>query len=191
LVVFEDNGKTFNRLFDGSILDRNNFEPYYTGAVDVVFDEGIFKTWYTSGTIWKIINGKPEISYHIKYAESIDGINWVRNNVSCIFSSNEFEATARPCVIKEEGIYKMWYSKRNIDGFRDNKIKGYRGGYAESIDGKNWDRKDELVGLNISINKWDSDAIAYPYVINVKGVKLMFYNGNGFGKSGFGYAIKK
>jgi hypothetical protein len=40
-VVFEDNGKTFNRLFDGSILDRNNFEPYYTGAVDVVFDEGI------------------------------------------------------------------------------------------------------------------------------------------------------
>jgi hypothetical protein len=54
IVVFEDNGKTFNRLFDGSILDRNNFEPYYTrGAVDVVFD-AFFKTWYTSGTIWKI-----------------------------------------------------------------------------------------------------------------------------------------
>jgi hypothetical protein len=30
--------------------------------------------------------------------------------------------------------------------------------------------------------------IAYPAVITVDDRKLMFYNGNGFGREGFGYA---
>ena len=191
LAVSKDNGLTFERMYDGSVLDRNHFEPYYTGAVDVMFDENIFKTWYTSGCEWIMINGKPEISYHIKYAESINGFEWNRNDITCILPNNKYEATARPSVIKEDGIYKMWYSKRNIDGFRDEATKGYRGGYAESIDGIKWERKDELFGLATSDHGWDSEAIAYPYVINHKGVKLMFYNGNGFGRTGFGYAIKK
>lgn len=191
LAVSEDNGFSFKRLYDGSVLDRNHFEPYYTGAVDVIFEDDIFKVWYTSGSVWKIIRNKPEISYHIKYAESTDGINWVRKNTNCILPEEEYEATARPCVIKEDGIYKMWYSKRNIDGFRENTIKGYRGGYAESLDGKSWERKDHLFGLDISSEGWDSEAIAYPYVIKFKDAKLMFYNGNGFGKSGFGYAIER
>ncbi|MDG1804990.1 hypothetical protein [Flavicella sp.] len=189
LAVSKDNGLSFSRMYDGSILDRNKNEPYYTGAVDVIFDEGIYKMWYTSGSEWKIINNKPEISYHIKYAESVNGIDWVRDNIDCILPSHEFEATARPCVIKEGGIYKMWYSKRNIDGFRDNMNKGYRGGYAESKDGKNWIRLDHLFGVDLSDKGWDSDSIAYPYVFKVKDKKIMLYNGNGFGKTGFGYAI--
>jgi len=189
LAKSNDNGVTFNRMYDGSILDRNKDEPYYTGAVDVIFDEDIFKMWYTSGNEWKLIDNKPEISYRIKYAESHNGIDWTRNNIDCILPTHEFEATARPCVIKEDGIYKMWYSKRNIDGFRNNKAKGYRGGYAESINGKKWTRLDHLFELELSENGWDSESIAYPYVFNVKGKKIMLYNGNGFGKTGFGYAI--
>lgn len=186
-----DNGLTFHRMYDGAILDRDKNEPYYTGAVDVIYDKGLFKMWYTSGTEWKLINNKPEISYHIKYAESIDGIDWIRNNVSCILPSHEFEATARPSVLKENGLYKMWYSRRNIDGFRNTKTKGYRGGYAESKDGKDWKRMDHLFGLELSENGWDSESIAYPYVFKCKGEKLMLYNGNGFGKTGFGYAVKR
>lgn len=190
LAVSEDDGFSFKRLYDGAVLDRNHFEPYYTGAVDVILDEG-FKIWYTSGSIWKMINDKPEISYHIKYAESKNGVDWIRNDISCILPNEEYEATARPCVIKEKGTYKMWYSKRNIDGFRNNMNRGYRGGYAESIDGIVWERKDHLFGLEVSDEGWDSEAIAYPYVLNFKGIKFMFYNGNGFGKSGFGYAIER
>ncbi len=188
LAVSNDNGFSFERLYDGPILDRNKEEPYYTGAVDVIKDKDIWKIWYTSGSEWKIINGKPEIFYHIKYATSQNGIDWFRENITCIPPESEFEATARPCVIKEMGIYRMWYSKRNLVNFRTNYKNAYRPGYAESEDGINWKRLDSKVEIDISDSGWDSEAIAYPYVIKVNDKLLMFYNGNGFGKTGFGYA---
>jgi hypothetical protein len=190
VVVSNDNGNTFNRLYDGSILDRTKDEPYYTGAVDVIKENNLWRMWYTSGREWKIINNKPEIQYYIKYAESENGIDWVRNNIDCILPFNEFEATARPSVIFDNNMFKMFYSKRRIDNFRDISDKGYRVGYAESSDGINWERKDNLVsGFDISSTGWDSDTIAYPYLLNFKGLWLCFYNGNGFGRTGFGYAI--
>lgn len=193
-VIFsEDNGFSFNRIYDGSILDRDKLEPYYTGAVDVKYDEdeNIWKMWYTSGSEWKMVNNKPEIFYHIKYATSKNGIDWDKTYTTCIKPQNEFECTARPSVIKINGKYLMWYSRRNIIDFRTDFRNGYRGGYAESNDGINWIRKDYEFGLDISSNAsdWDSQAIAYPYVIKIKDRLIMFYNGNGFGKTGFGYAV--
>ncbi|MEC9209208.1 MAG: hypothetical protein VX762_02150 [Bacteroidota bacterium] len=189
VVVSDDNGYVFNRIYDGSILDRNKNEPYYTGAVDVKKEEGIWKIWYTSGKEWKIINNKPEIQYYIKYAESSNGIDWIRKNIDCILPAQEFEATARPSVIYEDNLYKMWYSKRRIDGFRIDPVKNYRVGYAESQDGKKWKRLDDKIDFNMSNEGWDSEAIAYPYILKFKNKTLCFYNGNGFGRSGFGYAI--
>jgi hypothetical protein len=188
LVVSDDGGTSFNRLYDGSIVDRNKDEPYYTGAVDVIKQDDIWKMWYTSGSEWKIINGKPEICYHIKYAISHNGIDWERNDVDSILPEHPLEAVARPSVLNEDGVYKMWYSKRNIDGFRINPINGYRGGYAESRDGISWLRKDAGFGLEISKEGWDAEAIAYPYVFRLNERLIMLYNGNGFGKTGFGYA---
>jgi hypothetical protein len=180
-------------MYDGPILDRNKEEPYYTGAVFVLKNIrcGVYKMWYTSGSEWKMINGKPEIYYHIKYAISDNGIDWIRENISCIIPTTPYEAVARPSVIVENGLYKMWYSRRDIIDFRVNSKHAYRAGYAESKDGIHWQRLDELAGIDTSneVNAWDSDAIAYPYVININGKLLMFYNGNGFGKTGFGYAV--
>jgi predicted GH43/DUF377 family glycosyl hydrolase len=193
-VVFsEDNGWTFQRLYDGSILDRDKFEPYYTGAVDVKYDndDHTWKMWYTSGSEWKTINGKPEIFYHIKFATSENGIDWNKAYKTCIKPRNEFECTARPSVVMEHGKYLMWYSRRSMVDFRTNCQNGYRGGYAESVDGVNWMRKDDEFGLEVSDDPsdWDGAAIAYPYVIKLKNQYVMFYNGNGFGKTGFGYAV--
>jgi hypothetical protein len=190
-VAVSNDGIYFSRLYDGPILDRNKEEPYYTGAVDVLKEGEIWKMWYTSGTEWKLINNKPEIFYHIKYAHSPNGIDWIRENINCIQPQNEFEATARPCIIKNmhDDGYKMFYSRRSIVNFRIDKNAQYRAGYGVSNDGIHWTRRDEDVGITVSEQGWDSDAIAYPYCINVKNKWIMFYNGNGFGKSGIGYAI--
>lgn len=188
LTISEDGGNTFERPFDGPILDRSKNEPYYTGAVDVKIINNSWNMWYTSGTEWKMINGKPEIWYHIKYAHSNNGVDWTRDNVLCIPPIDENEATARPSVLFKNGKYRMWYSKRSIVDFRSNPKAQYRAGYAESHDGKKWKRMDEQVGIDVSTEGWDSEAIAYPYVIEVNGRLIMFYNGNGFGKTGFGYA---
>ena len=63
--------------------------------------------------------------------------------------------------------------------------------YAESIDGINWERKPEKFNLTTSSEGWDSEMIEYSSVIKWNGLYYMFYNGNGFGKTGFGYAINE
>ena len=40
-------------------------------------------------------------------------------------------------------------------------------------------------------NDWDFQMIAHPYVMEVSDKIVAFYNGNGFGKTGFGCAILK
>lgn len=155
-----------------------------------MYDQGIFKIWYLNCTHWyDAPDGKIEPCYHIKYAESADGIYWNRKGQIAIDYLNENEGgISRPSVLIEGGIYKMWYSYRAIDDYRNNKERSYRIGYAESTDGINWQRKDDLVGLNISPEGWDSEMIEYPMVFNHLGKKIMLYNGNGFGASGVGYA---
>lgn len=131
---------------------------------------------------------KVEPVYDLHYAYSRDGINWeVTDSVSCISGNNE--AIAQPCVVKENNKYYMWYSYRKTLDYRTNKDNSYRIGYAESGDGTNWIRKDEAVGIAVSETGWDSEMIEYPYVIKIKDKWVMFYNGNGFGKSGIGLAI--
>lgn len=188
VAISTDGGTTFTRPYDGAILDRTKEEPYYTGAVTVVHEGDGWRMWYTSGTEWVMINGKPEIRYHIKYATSTNGIDWTRDGISCISPQHHVEATARPSVLRIDGRYRMWYSRRDIVEFRTNQAHGYRGGYAESADGIAWQRRDDAFGLDPSPSGWDSESIAYPYCLRIDDRLLMFYNGNGFGRSGFGVA---
>lgn len=181
LAISEDGGLTFKKVSNAPILDRNPIDPYLTASPCIVIQDNIWKMWYVSGVKWEIENGKPKHYYHIKYAQSNNGIDWVRSGTVCIdFKSKDEYAIARPCVIVENDIYKMWYCYRG---------KSYKIGYAESNDGMYWHRKDESVGISTSSNGWDSEMIAYPYVFKHKGNYYMLYNGNGYGKSGIGLAI--
>lgn len=190
LAISDSGGLTFNRLYEGPVLDRTRLEPYFVSNPCVLIDDGVWKMWYLSCTKWEVKSGLSEPYYNVKYAESKDGINWVvEGRVSIDFKTPEECGISRPCVIKENGIYRMWYSYRGIKDYRTNKKHSYRIGYAESNNGIHWTRKDEIVGIDISETGWDSEMIEYPYVYEHRGRKYMLYNGNGFGKSGFGYAI--
>lgn len=190
VAVSEDKGLTFKRLFDGPILDRTFREPYWCAAPCVVIEEGKWKMWYLSCLKWEMRRGKPEPYYHIKYAESSDGLNWRREGIACIdLKPGEEAAIARPCVIKKDGIYRMWYAYRGAEGYRTDKEQSYRIGYAESSDGIQWTRQDEAAGIDISEDGWDSVMIAYPNIYDHKGKMVMLYNGSGFGRSGIGYAV--
>lgn len=190
VAISEDNGLIFDRLCEGPILDRTYTEPYFVSNPCVLIDNNLWRMWYLSCVKWEMFKGIAEPYYHIKYAESEDGINWKREGIICIDFKNESEGgIARPCVIKEGSIYKMWYCYRGSIDYRTNKQQSYRIGYAESTDGINWVRKDDEAGIDRSDAGWDSEMMAYPYVYEHKGMKYMFYNGNGFGEAGFGYAV--
>jgi hypothetical protein len=189
-IATSNDGFNFNKMYDGPIVATTATEPLFNGSACVLYHESIFKIWYLNCTSWhKAADGKLEPCYNIKYAESADGINWHRNGQIAIdFKNNEEGGISRPSVLIENGMYKMWYSYRAKDDYRQNIARSYRIGYAESTDGKNWQRLDEQIGIDVSANGWDSQMIEYPLVIDNLGQKTLFYNGNGFGASGFGYA---
>ena len=64
----------------------------------------------------------------------------------------------------------------------------YKLAYAESADGISWIRKDTELGLSLSPDGWDSQMMAYPAIVFWNDRVYMFYNGNDYGRSGFGYA---
>lgn len=190
LAISEDGGLTFNRLYEGPILDRTILDPYLSATPCVIIENGIWRMWYLSGVGWQTHEGRVEPYYNIKYAESTDGIHWKRDGLVCIdFKTPDEGGIARPSVLKDGNVYKMWYSYRGGNDYRTDRSKSYRIGYAESPDGLKWTRKDEQVGINVSEKGWDSEMICYPFVMDVNDRRYMFYNGNGFGRSGFGYAV--
>lgn len=189
LAVSTDGGMTFERVFEGPIVDRTRLEPYFCTTPFVLVDEGRWKLWYDSTTRFVEVHGKAEPQYQIKYAESLDGRDWGRPNITCIEYRCDGEANGRPCVIKENGLYRMWYCYRGSVDYRTDKTQSYRLGYAESLDGIRWERLDHLAGLEPSEEGWDSMMVAYPFVYQHRGAKHMLYTGNGFGLTGFGYAV--
>lgn len=191
LAVSTDGGLTFERVYEGPVVDRTMHEPYFCASPFAMYDreESKWKLWYASSTGWMVVHGHPEPLYQIKYAESEDGAHWNRNNTVCLEYTFEGEANARPCIIKENGTYRMWYCFRGSVDYRTDREQSYRIGYAESTDGINWTRRDEEVGIGLSDDGWDSVMMEYPYVYEHKGRKYMLYNGNGFGETGFGYAV--
>jgi hypothetical protein len=191
LATSEDGGSTFDKISEGPIISVNHVEPYFSGTSYVLLDNGLFKMWYLSCIKWEIFEGKPEPIYNIKYAESSNGINWIQTGKVAIQLNKDEGGLVSASVIKQDGIYKMWFGKRKKSDYRNNIESTYRIGYAESIDGVTWVRKDNYSGIDISNNGWDSEMISYPYVFKNNNELMMLYNGNGFGKTGFGYAIWK
>jgi predicted GH43/DUF377 family glycosyl hydrolase len=146
--------------------------------------------FYLAGTKWINYNGKPEIIYKNRLATSIDGINWERHNKNIISDIlDENECQAGPDVFYKDELYHMYFIYREGLDFRTIPGRGYKIGYAYSKDLINWTRDDDNAGIEYSKEGWDSTMHHYPHVFELDGKYYMTYNGNEFGKYGFGLAI--
>jgi hypothetical protein len=176
-----DGGESFVRLSDGPVVDRSTHDPCFTASPCVIAEADRWRLWYLSCVGWDSGGGTPMPRYHIKYAESADGVEWCRRGVVAIdFGRADEYAISRPCVIRDHALYRMWYSTRG---------QRYRIGYAESDDGVRWTRLDSRVGIDVSEAGWDSEMICYAFVFDADGERYMLYNGNDFGASGIGLAV--
>lgn len=91
----------------------------------IIYDKGKYLMWYT---------GQARGHSYIGYAESTDGIHFERKCSEPVIISEfpfEGESCMNPCVLAENGIYRMWYSAGET--CEPNVIC-----YAESTDGINW-----------------------------------------------------
>ena len=163
------------------VIDRTESEPYSLGAVCVGRgpDRKKLHMWYESCDGW---TRRPRLMprFSIRHATSRDGLRWNRSDTVAIDDARARSYVSNPSVILHDGLFRMWYSYK----IRDR----YRIGYAESRDGRRWTRRDSRAGIRPSGRGWDSDDVAYPSVFHHHNDLFMLYNGNGYGRTGFGLA---
>jgi hypothetical protein len=193
LAISYDGGVTFHRAGKGPILTSSLQEPFLVGDGFVLEKNGKFHMWYIFGTGWRKFEdgGNPERTYKIGYAVSSDGLEWEKPDEGLAIIPDligDAESQALPCVMEIDGLYHMFFCYRHSHDFRTNPQRAYRIGHAISKDLTDWEREDDSLNLISQDKNWDSDMMCYPGICETpKGIFLL-YNGNEFGKKGFGAA---
>lgn len=164
-------------------LSMNEADPLslsYPFVMNV--SENVYYMWYGSTKSWDCGNG--EMLHVLNYAQSSDGIAWERKGLAIPFKIGTAQAFSRPSVLGNDSEgYHMWFS------YRGDSRSTYRIGYAFSKNLESWELKLDAAGIDVSKEGWDSEMIEYPYVFDHRGERYMMYNGNGYGKTGFGMAV--
>jgi hypothetical protein len=191
LAISRDNGITFERIGPGPVLCASLHEPYLVGDGFVKIINGVFHMWYIFGTAWKKYapDAAPDRTYKIGHATSPEGVNWAKEARQIVSDRlGPDESQALPTVVKIGSLYHMFFCYRESFDFRKSKGRGYRIGHAWSDDLSKWIRDDDAPQLEPTQGSWDSDMQCYPHVFECNNKVYLLYNGNEFGRHGFGLA---
>jgi hypothetical protein len=184
LAISRDDGATWQKWSEAPLALIDDKDPITVGSVFVLREaDDYWRMWYTSFQEWRPVGEGEYLHYYrIKYAESSNGIHWRKpeDNIAIDFANESEFAVARPMVLKENGGYRMWFSTCSVG-------EKYRIGYAESLDGVSWQRRDSNIGP--SPEGWDSEMVEYSFVVKDGDKYFMLYNGNKWGGSGTGLAV--
>jgi hypothetical protein len=189
LAVSTDGGFTFNRLSKGPLLGIDSIHPYFTNTPFLLKSEsGSLNLFYGSGVNWIDVEGKLEPQYQIKSATTTDLKVWKERKEFNLETKLEFESNVRPWVDVDDEGFKLYYCFRGTKDFR-NGSDSYKIAVTESEDLISWGKPSEIALLN-KIDQLQLSMYAYPALINTKdGRKLLFFNGDSFGRYGFYLAM--
>lgn len=181
-----DNGHSFTKISKQvPMLERLQGEVSSRCAPFVLKEGSGYRMWYTADSKSGWIEGghKRLPLYDLKYTSSSSPVDWPSKSGETVitFQNEDEHGIAKSTVWIEDGIYKVLYSIRSLS-------KGYRLGYAESVDGVHFIRKDAQVGIDVSESGWDSEMIAFPERFRWNDKVYLFYCGNQYGLGGIGYA---
>jgi hypothetical protein len=193
LAISRDNGRTFTKVGSGPVLAASLHEPFLVGDGFVRIIGGTFHMWYIFGTAWArpAPGAPPDRTYKIGHAVSADGLLWHKDEARQIVADRlgPDESQALPTVVPIDNRYHMFFCYRQSVDFRTNRDRGYRIGHAWSDDLASWTRDDERPRLDVRPGEWDSDMQCYPHAFECDGRTYLLYNGNEFGRHGFGAAV--
>jgi hypothetical protein len=192
LAVSKDEGLTFERAGPGPVMAPSLHEPFLVGDPFVIVREGVWHMWYIYGERWVESPSDPGPArvYKIAYASSADGRAWHRTGETIIADAiGADECQALPTIFEDGGRWHMYFCYRYATDFRRNPARAYRLGYAWSSDLRRWTRDDAAAGIDVSASGWDSEMLCYPHVFRSGTQAYLLYNGNAFGRDGFGVAV--
>jgi hypothetical protein len=170
----------FERPFQGPILDRGPFDPYSLSYPWVLrLGPQDWRMWYGTHLQWGA--SQADMSHAIRSATSTNGLDWRPASEICVPPRGVEIATVRPTVIRHaDGAFEMYFAARGLE-------TPYAIARAASADGTTWRRIP--CGIAAAPNNWEGGALTYPAVFEQAGREWMLYNGQGYGKTGFGLAV--
>ena len=187
IAVSRDGGVTFERLGPGPVLPYSVDEPFTMSGPKIRKFGDTYYLFSLAGKKWIPIDGRPEICHKIRLATSRDGLDWLKVNKDLIPDAWDIdESQASPDVFFANGRYHMFFCGWVPKNFRQTKSRKI--GYAWSTDLLNWTRDDSKAGIDVSVDGFDNEMVAYPHVFELDGETYMLYLGNQVGRYGFGLA---
>jgi len=188
-------GVTFERIGPGPIISSNFFDPFLVGDPWIMEQNKEYKMYYISGTKWErfeVDGDSPQRTYKIRLATSTNLLDWYPQKgeiIESILGPNESQAL--PTVFEFKGLSIMAFCFRQSSDFRTNPKRSYKLGFAYSLDSIKWTRNDDLLEISSHSSQWDQAMSCYPNINLVDGKVILLYNGNAFGKHGFGLAVSQ
>ncbi|MFQ5884532.1 MAG: CARDB domain-containing protein, partial [Thermoplasmata archaeon] len=159
-------GKNWNRM--GIVIGPNATLEGRVYAATVIEDGGTYKMWYVGDEL------DPPWGSSIFYATSPDGYTWTRQG---LVLPKAFEGTydnvgvSFPAVLKDGGVYKMWYT--GYDGIH------YRILYATSPDGQIWTYQNLAIDVGTNPGDYEYMWAFEPAVVkDANGVYHIWYSGS-------------
>lgn len=184
LAVSTDGGYNFSRVQDAPMLAPTEAEPYFRTAPFV---------WQT-GKQWRMLyigggefftgpGGKRLPRYALRYTESPDGLRWAGSSRVLLEPrhSRDEIGFGRPVLTQRTGNSgELLLSVRTTSGYSL---------CTTSFSLDTAINPDDLCPmLPLGCEGWDSEMTCFGITVEVNGKELLFYNGDGFGRSGFGLA---
>lgn len=170
----QDCGETFERLFQGPLVDRSRFDPF---TISYPFVEAgprgaPLRMFY--GTSRAGGAREDEMLHALTEAVSQDGIDWRPTGRDVIpLEAGEY-GLSRPWIIGETMLFSIRRAQYTIGAAR----RGQDGAWTRI--------SADVLGPG---EGWDGAATCYPAAITAQGRSYMFYCGDGYGKTGFGVAL--
>ncbi|MFC2089130.1 hypothetical protein ACFLT1_00025 [Bacteroidota bacterium] len=184
LAISED-GEKYTRVSKAPILDRQDEGLLVRAGQSVIQDGDVYRTVYSVGNNFTYVGGKERPTYNICYQEISDVEKPNKGGKTIVTCDYNVEhGLGRPQIIKIRDMYYVFYTRRMVD-------MRYFLGCAKSLDCIKWDRNEEVFSeMKHSPTGFDSEMIYFPSVVYIPQTNkyLLFYCGNEFGKTGFGYA---
>ncbi|MDY7561402.1 hypothetical protein QN366_02450 [Pseudomonas sp. CCC3.2] len=182
LAISKDYGLSFERCKKTPVFERNDDETLFRVPHSVIKDGNTWRAWYGGGSQFTQGKHKTLPIYNVRYVESKTPFSFPNAGEILLETEGDEYRIGRPFIFEKSPFESYLFY-----GFSTENAP-YKLGCAKSSDMKSWNRIDDELGLPLSDSGWDSEMMAYPSVLKVNEKTYLFYNGNEYGKQGFGLA---
>jgi hypothetical protein len=192
LACSEDGGLSFRKAGSQPVLSSG--QPSFATTPCVRRIGTGFEMWYSAGKGWVDAGNRLEPTYDIRRAESADGRHWVPDPAPVVaLEGTAWAGLTRPWVEAGAGADTLWFSARGGGTFREPSAQAYRLQRGPLREGTV--PAGEIESLRLEPpprpEDWDGWMQTCACIVPFGGTRVMFYNGNAFSRTGFGYAIEE